>query len=105
MLASLFRPKARRGQIDPADFSTRFTPENSPWFRAASRRTPGRTRGNGGGSDEDAPELQDVEEDLEEWIRDEDGEEDEPVESTPLLPIFSASHLGMESAAMDFSKS
>lgn len=105
MLASLFRPKARRGQIDPAAFSSPFNPENSPWFRAASHRTSGRARGAGGSSDEDAPELQGVEEDMEEWVRDEDGEEDEPVESTPLLPIFSASHLGINSATMDPYKS
>jgi hypothetical protein len=31
-----------------------------------------------------------------EWVHDEDEEEDErPMESTPLLPIFSASHLGI----------
>ncbi|KAJ5184084.1 hypothetical protein N7492_001700 [Penicillium capsulatum] len=93
MLASLLRPKPRRGQIDPAAFSSPVTAENSPWFRAASRRILGRPHGAGGSSDEDAPELQEVEENMEEWIGDEDGEEDEPVESTPLLPIFSASHL------------
>lgn len=99
MLASLLRPKPRRTQIDESPFASPFTPSDhntSPWFRAAANR--GRRR------DYDAPELHDVdEESLDEdededadWIQDHNEEEDErPMESTPLLPIFSASQLGM----------
>ncbi|KAJ5756801.1 hypothetical protein N7533_006344 [Penicillium manginii] len=95
MLASLLRPKPQRTQIDESPFASPFTPSDhntSPWFRAAANR--------GGRRDYDAPELHDVdEESLDEdedgeWVHDEDEEEDErPMESTPLLPIFSASHL------------
>ncbi|KAJ5388830.1 hypothetical protein N7509_011371 [Penicillium cosmopolitanum] len=97
MLASLLRPKPRRTQIDESPFASPFTPSDhntSPWFRAAANR--GRRR------DYDAPELHDVdEESLDEdededadWIQDHNEEEDErPMESTPLLPIFSASQL------------
>lgn len=96
MLASLLRPKPRRAPIDETPFSSPFTPSdhnNSPWFQAAANR--------GHRRDYDTRQLHDVdEESLDEdedgeWVREENDEEDEPaMESTPLLPIFSASHLG-----------
>ncbi|KAJ5940541.1 hypothetical protein N7516_000709 [Penicillium verrucosum] len=67
MFASLLRPKRQRGQIEQSPFST-----PTPGFRAAhnnSRRVPEPMKG----WDEDAG--------------------DGPLESTPLLPMFSASHL------------
>lgn len=106
MLASLLRPKPRRAQIEDAPFSSPFTPSdhnNSPWFRAAANRGGRRVRRFGAPSDYGAPELQDVDEEEvdededEAWVRDEDedgDEDDRPIESTPLLPIFSSSHLG-----------
>lgn len=96
MLASLLRPKGRRGQIDQTPFSSPFTPsDGSPWFRAAAQRGPRRVPAADRSSDDDAPELQDIDEDMDEdWTGEEEDEEDGPVESTPLLPIFSASHLG-----------
>ncbi|KAJ5567929.1 hypothetical protein N7450_010415 [Penicillium hetheringtonii] len=103
MLASLLRPKPSRPQVDEAQFSSPFTPNdhnNSPWFRAAANRGGRRVRGFSNSGGYGAPELQDVdEEDIDEdedgvWVHEDDEEEDEQhLESTPLLPIFSASHL------------
>lgn len=92
MLASLLRPKARRGQIDESQFSSPFTArDHSPWFGA--RRGLRNTRG--ADSSDDEPELEDIDEDMGgHWERDEEEEDDGPIESTPLLPIFSSSHLG-----------
>ncbi|KAJ5557319.1 hypothetical protein N7494_001234 [Penicillium frequentans] len=91
MLASLLRPKARRGQIDQSQFSSPFTArDHSPWFGA--RRGLRNTRG--ADSSDDEPELEDIDEGMGgHWERDEEEEDDGPIESTPLLPIFSSSHL------------
>ena len=44
----------------------------------------------------DAPELEEIDEEMaEDWVGEEDEEDDGPVESTPLLPMFSSSDLGM----------
>lgn len=102
MLASLLRPKARRQQIDqtPFSFSSPLAPsDSSPWHRAARRRGAQRARRTGDSEDERAPELEEIDEDMDQdWVGEEDEEEDHeddgPLESTPLLPIFSASHLG-----------
>lgn len=101
MLASLLRPKARRQQIDqtPFTFSSPLAPsDSSPWYRAARRRGAQRARRTGDSEDEHAPELDEIDEDMDhDWVGDEDEEDredDGPLESTPLLPIFSASHLG-----------
>lgn len=86
MFASLLRPKRQRGQIEQSPFSP-----PSPWFRAHnSRRVPRADE-----SSDDAPELREIdEEDIDQdW---EEEEEDGPLESTPLLPMFSASHLGTQ---------
>ena len=78
MFGSLLRPKLRRGQTEHSPFSA------SPWFRAHQGRQADE-------SSDDAPELQGIDEDMDEdWEEEEDG----PMESTPLLPMFSASHLG-----------
>lgn len=98
MLASLLRPKGRREQIDPTPFSSPFTPsDSSPWYRAAAQRASGRAREIDHGSEDDAPDiLEEIDEDVDEdWIGEEDEDGEGPIESTPLLPIFSASHLGM----------
>ncbi|CAG8381074.1 unnamed protein product [Penicillium salamii] len=80
MFGSLLRPKLRRGQTEQSPFSV------SPWFRAHNH---GRVQADE--SSDDAPELQGIDEDMDEdW---EEEEEDGPLESTPLLPMFSASHL------------
>ncbi|KAJ5772526.1 hypothetical protein N7520_003055 [Penicillium odoratum] len=91
MLASLLRPRARRGQIDQSQFSSPFNgTDNSAWFGA--RRAPRQTRG-ADSSDDDEPELEDIDEDMDGHWENDDGEDDGPMESTPLLPIFSSSHL------------
>lgn len=110
MLASLLRPKPRRQQADEPQFPGPFTPSdhnNSPWFRAAANRGGRRVRGFSNSAGYGAPELQDVdEEDIDEdedgvWVHEDDEEDDERhLESTPLLPIFSASHLGMSPAPL-----
>lgn len=96
MLASLLRPKGRRDRIDQTPFSSPFAPsETSPWFQAAARRAPRRARDADHSSEDDAPELEEIDEEVDEdWVGQEDEEDDGPVESTPLLPIFSSSHLG-----------
>lgn len=96
MLASLLRPKARRAQVDQTAFSSPFTPsDSSPWFRAAAQRGPRRARGVEHSDDDMPGPLEEIDEDVDEdWIEEEEEDDDGPVESTPLLPIFSASHLG-----------
>lgn len=96
MLASLLRPKARRDRIDQTPFSSPFThSETSPWFRAAARRAPPRARDADHSSEDDAPDLEEIDEETaEDWVGEEDEEDDGPVESTPLLPMFSSSDLG-----------
>jgi hypothetical protein len=90
MFGSLLRPKAQRRQTEQTPFSV-----SSPWFRAAQNNTRRVQRAES--SEDDAPELQGIdEEDMDEdWVGEE--EEDGPLESTPLLPMFSTSHLGKSS--------
>ncbi|CDM31493.1 hypothetical protein DTO013E5_2212 [Penicillium roqueforti] len=87
MFASLLRPKRQRGQVEQSPFST-----PSPWFRSThnnSRRVPRADE-----SSDDAPELHEIdEEDMDQDWEEGEEEEDGPLESTPLLPMFSASHL------------
>ncbi|KAJ5497573.1 hypothetical protein N7463_009560 [Penicillium fimorum] len=85
MFASLLRPKIRRGQTEQSPFST-----PSPWTRVHNPRRVSRADE----SSDDAPELQEIdEEDMDQDWEEEEEEEDGPLESTPLLPMFSASHL------------
>ncbi|KAJ5718538.1 hypothetical protein N7488_004184 [Penicillium malachiteum] len=94
MLASLLRPRGKRTQIDQSVFSSPFTADNSPWFGGVARRALRDTRG--ADSSEDEPELEDIDEHMERWEEhgdEREDHEDDPVESTPLLPIFSSSHL------------
>jgi hypothetical protein len=92
MLASLLRPKGPHGHLENSPLSPPYaTRETSPWFRAATR--PGITRRYRRIGPRDVPE-QDTWIEEEEEPEEEEGEEDGPLESTPLLPIFSASHLG-----------
>lgn len=96
MLASLLRPKARRAQTDQQPLSSPFTLSDSPpWFRTPAQRSPRRAHG-AEHSDDDMPgRFEEIDEDVaEDWIEEEDEDDDGPVESSPLLPIFSASHLG-----------
>ncbi|PYH99397.1 cation channel family transporter [Aspergillus ellipticus CBS 707.79] len=96
MLASLLRPKKRRPYAERSPFSSPYTTRDSPWpfFRDNGRQgDPGagyeEINGYSGGNEEaDAVSGEDdVDED------DVDEEDDGPIETTPLLPIFSASHL------------
>lgn len=91
MLGSLLRPKHRRRHTEQSPLSSQFAPrDNSPWVRAAATRGASR-RAHILDSEDDVPETEAM---GEQWDGEEEDEEDGPVESTPLLPIFSASHLG-----------
>lgn len=88
MLASLLRPKKRRVYAERSPFSSPYTTRDLPW--------PFLQRG----SEEQYEEVQGNDDDANQGV--DDGEEDEsgdeddgPSESSPLLPIFSASHLGI----------
>lgn len=95
MLASLLRPKKRRTYADRSPFSSPYTTRESPW-PFFDNNTPQRGWGQGyeefgqqNGFDEANGRVPGPDQDEEE-------EEDTPVETSPLLPIFSASHLGMK---------
>lgn len=90
MLASLLRPKKRRVYADRSPFSSPYT--QSPSLRRPQTHNcdyPEFLAGNNprGDNSDDTDEDGRV-----------DGELDDP-ESAPLLPIFSASHLGTELTA------
>ncbi|EPS33007.1 hypothetical protein PDE_07968 [Penicillium oxalicum 114-2] len=90
MLASLFRPKARRSQFDqdPLPHSTTAAPSDSlPWLHASDRRNGGRVRQARNREDGRALGLGDIDEDMvHDW-------ENGHLESAPLLPRFSTSDL------------
>ncbi|RAL17041.1 cation channel family transporter [Aspergillus homomorphus CBS 101889] len=91
MLASLLRPKKRRTYADRSPFSSPYTTRDSPWpfFDNAPH----------GGLEQDHGEFDETNgfDEVNGRARGfhQDGEEveDTPIESSPLLPIFSASHL------------
>ncbi|EAW06802.1 ion transporter [Aspergillus clavatus NRRL 1] len=93
MLASLLRPKKRRVYADRSPFSSPYTTRETSWpFCQDENRHPG----PGAGYDEvrDARFADEAFEDADDAGEDADeDEEHRPIESTPLLPIFSASHL------------
>lgn len=85
MLASLLRPKKRRVYADRSPFSS-FDAQDAPSFlRNQTQNNDYREfiRNNN---------IQDIDEDDHSF---DEHEHDDP-ESAPLLPIFSASHLGMK---------
>jgi hypothetical protein len=99
MLSSLLRPKKSRLIGDRSPFSSPYTGE--PTSPVATRRgfQNERQRASADFEETEAEDDEDEADDDEEAIEDEDeGEEDEDGvgESTPLLPIFSAAHLGTE---------
>jgi hypothetical protein len=86
MLSSLLRPKKARRRVEE------HSPFSSPY---AERRHATADFTEDDGEDENTEDEDDQEEDEgddEEAIEEEDGDED-----TPLLPIFSAAHLGISS--------
>ena len=87
MLASLLRPKKRREYAQSSQFASRYATDESRWPLLNENQEYNGIRERRAG-------LEDAEE---ESVEDEDADgEDEaaPIESTPLLPIFSAPHLG-----------
>lgn len=88
MLASLLRPKKRRVYAERSPFSSPYTTRDLPWpflQRGSEEAQYEEIRGNDG-----------ADEDVDDGEEDESGDEDDgPFESSPLLPIFSASHLGI----------
>ncbi|KAL3430273.1 hypothetical protein BDV09DRAFT_26255 [Aspergillus tetrazonus] len=86
MLASLLRPKKRREYAQSSQFASRYATDESRWPLLNENQEYNGIREHRAG-------LEDAEE---ESVEDEDADgEDEaaPIESTPLLPIFSAPHL------------
>lgn len=97
MLASLLRPKKRRVYAERSPFSSPYTAREAPVCR--DQHLPHRPAIRFNGLSDDEHDDGDVDDDHgyaagENYEDVED--EDEAHESTPLLPIFSASHLGME---------
>ncbi|PYI11825.1 hypothetical protein BO78DRAFT_101887 [Aspergillus sclerotiicarbonarius CBS 121057] len=86
MLASLLRPKKRRVYADRSPFSSPYTTRDSPWPFFQDNPSQGGPAPGYGEINEEGPDAMPGEDESDE---DDDG----PVESTPLLPIFSASHL------------
>lgn len=96
MLASLLRPKKRRVYAERSPFSSPYTAREAPVCR--DQHLPHRPAIRFNGLSDDEHDDGDVDDDHgyaagENYEDVED--EDEAHESTPLLPIFSASHLGM----------
>ncbi|KAL4973289.1 hypothetical protein BDW66DRAFT_107227 [Aspergillus desertorum] len=86
MLASLLRPKKRREYAQRSQFASRYTTNESRWPSSNGNDGYHRFR----------PQRAGIEDAEEEIVEDEDADgedEDAPIESTPLLPIFSAPHL------------
>lgn len=98
MISSLLRPQKGRGGVDQSTFSSRYTAEQSSPCGTRGSRVEERRRlaadpdESEGREDDDDDDDLDVEED-DEGAEQED--EDGNVDATPLLPIFSAAHLGI----------
>lgn len=96
MLASLLRPKKRRVYAERSPFSSPYTTRESAWPILQRNSGPGYHQIQDHPADDHGIEHTEYDD---EDADGEDGEDEEdgPIESTPLLPIFSASHLGMKS--------
>jgi hypothetical protein len=98
MLASLLRPKKHRRRVEEhSPFSSHYADQSSPILarhqrlearHATADFTETELEDENTEDEEDEEDEHGEEEEIEE--EDEDGDED-----TPLLPIFSAAHLGM----------
>ncbi|THC97901.1 hypothetical protein EYZ11_002599 [Aspergillus tanneri] len=86
MLASLLRPKKRRVYAERSPFSSPDTSRQSPW-PFVQRGAEARYNENVEGGYEETEDAENGGDDAD------SEEEDGPLESTPLLPIFSSSHL------------
>ena len=103
MLSSLLRPKRSRRRVEHSPFSSHYADQTNPsadrYHRPKARHaTADFTETEL--DDEDTEEAEQEEEDDDDNDEDEDQEQEEGagdedgVEDTPLLPIFSAAHLG-----------
>ncbi|GAB1218011.1 hypothetical protein ATERTT37_007257 [Aspergillus terreus] len=92
MLASLLRPKKRRVYAERSPFSSPYTTRESAWPILQRNSGPGYHQIQDHPADDHGIEHTEYDD---EDADGEDGEDEEdgPIESTPLLPIFSASHL------------
>lgn len=104
MLSSLLRPKKGRKRVEQhSPFSSQYADQSSPILARNQRRearhaTADFTETEPEEDDtEDGEDVEDQEDDEVEGEEDEDGDED-----TPLLPIFSAAHLGLSSCCVWF---
>ena len=100
MLSSLLRPKKGRGRVEQhSPFSSQYNDQSSPIVERRKRLDARHASAdftetdlddeNIDEEDEEEDAEQEEEEDADEGEDNEDGHED-----TPLLPIFSAAHLG-----------
>jgi hypothetical protein len=100
MLSSLLRPKKTRRREEHSPFSSRYDNQSSPIAQRQQRLGVRHATADFTETelDDENTEEEDDDEDVGEQERDEeddDGEEDEDGhDDTPLLPIFSAAHLG-----------
>ncbi|PYH49538.1 putative cation channel family transporter [Aspergillus saccharolyticus JOP 1030-1] len=92
MLASLLRPKKRRTYADRSPFSSPYTTRDSPWPFLDSI-TPQGEGGQGYGELDGNNGFNETSGQLPGFNHDEDEGEETPADTSPLLPIFSASHL------------
>jgi hypothetical protein len=104
MLSSLLRPKRSR-RVEHSPFSSRFDEQSSPIVERRKRLNARYASADFTETDQDDEETEEDEDEEEEEEGDEDGDEldedddddddEDGDEDTPLLPIFSAAHLGM----------
>lgn len=104
MLSSLLRPKKGLRRVEQhSPFSSRYDEQSSPIVERRKRLDARHATADfteTDPDDENTEEEEDEEDEEQEGEEDGDGEDDEDGhEDTPLLPIFSAAHLG-ESAYM-----
>jgi len=102
MLSSLLRPKKARQRVEEhSPFSSVYPDDSSPILARQERQVRHATADwTETEADDDISEEEledngeDVDEDDEAADQEEEGDEDGEEEDTPLLPIFSAAHLG-----------
>lgn len=96
MLSSLLRPKKSRRRVEHSPFSSQYADPSSPIAARHQRLEARHATADFTETeldDEDTEEEED-EEDVDQQEEDEGDNNEDGDEDTPLLPIFSAAHLG-----------
>jgi hypothetical protein len=95
MLSSLLRPKKGRRRVEHSPFSSHYADQSSPLLARNERVRHATADFTETEFDEDNTEDEEDEEDQEEDHEEIEVDDDEDGhDETPLLPIFSAAHLG-----------